>query len=693
MILTERAANVLQTILSNRIITIDQLSSKLGYTKRQISYDLQKINDWLESNRIPPIQNRKELGLTVPEGVRNQVFNIVSKIDLYHYIASPSDRQKIMYLQLFMKRGYLSVNHLTDQINMSRNTVLSYIQLLKEELENRGISLVYNRQDGYGLIGEEFTIRSLAFEYLSYVLKLPNGWQLLENIYRNQEGKDQFLTAYQLLFHKMTEMEQQLHISFVEEQLKELTIFFLFLKLRILAGFQCPPIKQEMKSIIQASNILNFSKEMLETLAIGDHPDEAAYITMHLLGLNTIYETELFQRKETDELLNVVDQILTEFEKNACILFNNRENILNSLYLHIRPVYYRSLFQISVSNPYVEDIKREYYDLFILVKKSIKPLELYLNKRMADEEVGYITLHFGGYVKREELTYRRKRCFIICPNGIATSNMLKNQLEQLIPEVEVVKVMSPRQFHGDKHGDVDFIIATIPIQTMLPVIIVSPILTSIDKAKILMEVNFLLYNQNTGLPKINEMMHIIKEYATIHDEPTLIKALTNLLTVSSVKELGRVKPVLNQLLTKEMITITDNVSDWKAAIRIAAAPLLEQKKIEATYIEAMIANVEKIGPYIVLTPKVAIPHARPEDGVKELSMSLLKIDHPVSFAADDPEKDVQLIFIIAAIDNDLHLKALSQLSNMLEEDMTVDQLIQAKTVEEIQQFVNHYSKK
>lgn len=39
----------------------------------------------------------------------------------------------------------------------------------------------------------------------------------------------------------------------------------------------------------------------------------------------------------------------------------------------------------------------------------------------------------------------------------------------------------------------------------------------------------------------------------------------------------------------------------------------------------MIQKVESFGPFIHICPDVALPHARPEDGVNQLGMSLLKI--------------------------------------------------------------------
>ncbi|GAL17715.1 PTS systemIIA component [Vibrio maritimus] len=59
-----------------------------------------------------------------------------------------------------------------------------------------------------------------------------------------------------------------------------------------------------------------------------------------------------------------------------------------------------------------------------------------------------------------------------------------------------------------------------------------------------------------------------------------------------------------------------------AALDITCSKLLEQGKVEASYLEAIKAKHEEIGAYYVLAPKIAMPHARPEDGVNEAALQV-----------------------------------------------------------------------
>jgi len=133
--------------------------------------------------------------------------------------------------------------------------------------------------------------------------------------------------------------------------------------------------------------------------------------------------------------------------------------------------------------------------------------------------------------------------------------------------------------------------------------------------------------------------------------------------------------LLTELLKLDTIQTTNEVANWQDAIHIASLPLLQQNKIEKRYIQAMIESIEQHGPYVVLTPKVAIPHARPSDGVNELSMSLLHLQKPVFFG---PDKPVYLVIVLAASDNTTHLQALVELTQVLQEPSHIDNIIRCK---------------
>ena len=189
--------------------------------------------------------------------------------------------------------------------------------------------------------------------------------------------------------------------------------------------------------------------------------------------------------------------------------------------------------------------------------------------------------------------------------------------------------------------------------------------------------------------QLDDVLQVVKKHATVTNERQLRQDLRALLyadTTQTVHQGGQ--PVLNELITRENIQVLDKVEDWQAAIRLAAKPLEANESIVTSYIDTMIDNVEEHGPYIVLMPDVAIPHARPEDGVRKLGMSVLKVGDPVVFPEN---KSVRLFFVLAAIDQTTHLKALAQLTELLGNEADLATLLSAQTSDDMLPVINKYS--
>jgi ascorbate PTS system EIIA or EIIAB component len=122
------------------------------------------------------------------------------------------------------------------------------------------------------------------------------------------------------------------------------------------------------------------------------------------------------------------------------------------------------------------------------------------------------------------------------------------------------------------------------------------------------------------------------------------------------------------------------------AIRAAGDLLVAGGAAEETYTEAMVSSYHKNGPYFVLAPQIALPHARPEDGVKEASVSFVKLKKPIVFGnkANDP---VQLVFALGASSSDEHLQILQKLMVMLSDISNVEKLKQISSYEQIQEIL------
>ncbi|MTI94711.1 MAG: PTS sugar transporter subunit IIA [Firmicutes bacterium] len=135
---------------------------------------------------------------------------------------------------------------------------------------------------------------------------------------------------------------------------------------------------------------------------------------------------------------------------------------------------------------------------------------------------------------------------------------------------------------------------------------------------------------------------------------------------------------LKDLILPEYISLSVEARDWRQAIEISCAPLLG-KAISENYVKAIIKNFEELGPYMVIGPGIAMPHARPEEGVLQTAMSLTVLKTPVAFGhkANDP---VRLLITLCALDSEMHLQAVAELMGVLENKQRVNALMSAQSV-------------
>jgi len=111
-----------------------------------------------------------------------------------------------------------------------------------------------------------------------------------------------------------------------------------------------------------------------------------------------------------------------------------------------------------------------------------------------------------------------------------------------------------------------------------------------------------------------------------------------------------------------------DVPGWQEAIRAACTPLVTAGVVEPGYVDACVDLIRRHGPYTVLAPGIALPHARPEDGVHRVGVSVVVLSFPVEFG--HPENDpVDIVIAFGSPDSDQHIDLLAALAGGLAEGL------------------------
>ncbi len=140
-------------------------------------------------------------------------------------------------------------------------------------------------------------------------------------------------------------------------------------------------------------------------------------------------------------------------------------------------------------------------------------------------------------------------------------------------------------------------------------------------------------------------------------------------------------------LTADNIQIVDSISDWKQAITLSSQPLLAKKAIAEDYIQAIFNSHHELGPYYVLAPGLAMPHARPEQGALKNGLSLLHIKQGVSFDAEENDP-IYVVIMLCALSGDEHINMITALADIFSDDERLSALLKASSMETFQAVIN-----
>lgn len=124
----------------------------------------------------------------------------------------------------------------------------------------------------------------------------------------------------------------------------------------------------------------------------------------------------------------------------------------------------------------------------------------------------------------------------------------------------------------------------------------------------------------------------------------------------------------------------EHEKSWEQSIRKASEPLLNYLIIEPSYVDDMIDNVNRFGPYIVILPNIAFAHAEPKGNVYKNRVAVLLIEEGVIFnSSHDP---VKMVLVIAAKTKEDHIMLFSKLSKIFMDANKVEKLLKARSYKE-----------
>lgn len=686
MILSDRDKKILDELTSNPSITSMTLEKKYSLTRRQLGYSIDKINDWLMTNKLPVIERTRQGHFVIDQAVFAKLFGnhegAATAADTT--ILTEEQRVQLIIMILLSSEEELSLNHFTFELNVSKNTILSDLKEAQGYLDDYDLTIRYSRKHGYLIEGKEFQVRKLLMNITSLVLQMSNGEQRLRKLSGIPNEQINEFTK------RVEKVENKLNLKFTDEKMRTMPFILILIKRRIEKGHIINSFSIEYEKLSDTKEY-KATEEILYDMK--DIPvSERLFITLHLLTTN-VFSSEIITDETVPNLVPAIDNMLRHFEKSACIYFQDREHLLDKLLQHIKPAYYRIKYQLTDTFLFQGSLSKEFKELHHLVKRSIGPLKELIGTDIPENEIAFITMLIGGWMKRQgESIDKKVKAIVVCPQGVSVSRLMFNELKELFPEFVFLDFLSVREFLNYAL-DYDIVFSPIFLETEKKLFVTKAFLGREEKYLLRKQVMLGVHGYIPNVINVNHILETIANHATIHNEKALIEDLEKYFNrdedAAVVKQNVDGNDInLDELIVPENITLIDSVDSWEDAIRISAKPLIESGKIQPEYADAMIRYCEKDS-YIVIGPNIAIPHAAPEDGANEVGMSMLRVKDGVRYTND---YNINLIITISAVDKQQHIHALMQLMNLSGSEKERNKVINADSIEEIYEVIQVYSK-
>jgi PTS system galactitol-specific IIA component len=121
-----------------------------------------------------------------------------------------------------------------------------------------------------------------------------------------------------------------------------------------------------------------------------------------------------------------------------------------------------------------------------------------------------------------------------------------------------------------------------------------------------------------------------------------------------------------------------SASDWIQALEIAVRPLIDEGAAQPAYLQGIIDNTRSWGPYYLLAPGIALPHARPEQGANRNQVCITTLTAPVAFGHEECDP-VWLLLCASATDADAHIRTIQQISLLIDDTQRLTAMRHARS--------------
>lgn len=682
MTLSNRGSSILKILsMSEGKGNIKSLAKSLELAERTIRYELEKIDDYLLSRNMKPLE--KTFGGNIffeeYENFTQQAENLPSE----SMMDTHERRNYIFFKALFKEK--INLTKLCEELDISRTTIKNDVKYLREELSKNNISLrAY--QEGLILEGTENDIRR---EQLKFLKRYSNSMFYDTSQIRTKTEKiiEEYMKSvdFKVIKFFIDNVQKKMNKVISDEAYNIIAVYLIITVLRIKKEKFLEEIgNQNFLADTEEFRCISSFKDILEKeFQIEFCHNEILQITDYFLGSHT-YNFEQSYYKNWIEIEILVKKFIAAFNKNIHTDLSKDKILFKEIINHIKPTLYRIKNRIKLENSIYAEVLNSYPNIFYLTKKAIKDIENYLGVEFSDDETAFLAIYFKGAIDRNKFKEKDlKRVLVVCAHGYGTSKLLVQQLNEIYT-INVVQTIPRYMLEKTLEEErVDLIISTINIENKIdiPVVKVNSVLTQEDIAVL---DKYELSRQKKRF-FLSEILNIIERNCVIENKEELIEDLNGYFENKLVDDTEQNDLRLSDILTEENILLNQSAETWEEAVIKGGEILLHNGYVSKKYVDSLAENIKKYGSYVVISEGIALPHSKTDNAVLKTGMSLVTLKEPVIFPGD---KKVSIILSFSSFDMNEHFTALSDLNELIFGHEFFENIMKAGYPKDVIRYIN-----
>lgn len=649
MILNEREIKILEKFYNKSELSIYELAKEFNVSERMIRYNIDRINDVLSFIRISPIKKSSKGTIILNiEGKENKILEIIKKLE-------PLDKNKkitiIQWLILFSKEK-ITITYLTKYFDLSRGTIINYLNELKKRLKVKGIKIendngIYLKGDRENLENYRFNI---LFDDIKYIYKEDDNEisvKLNEIIFQNID-KNTFKSIKQFI----DEIISDFKLSVNDINYRILFTRFLIIFIEKSKSTKEYVIKEsDKKYVLNKLRLLNLTSKVTEQM-LEQIIDLVAWIK----------QSDNYQEKDVNigvVVKNIISQVEAKINKNI-----TKDKLLFEFLLqHVNALINR------IDNGYMLDVQTldESYKkkdaFFYIIKDSMGLLNNVLNKKIDDDEIHLLKIHFLASIERiNRLELKPVEVAVITSFGSGSNKILVDNIQNRF-YIKVSYVGSIYNFNKalKNNLNIKYILTTVKLDEKeyedKIIVNISPVITEKERQTLLK----LGFKSNINKILLSNIVDIVRRSSEKLDYEKFISELLNNFGDKIVNDIEILDEYEN-ILKEENIIFNYDAKDIYDALEKGCS-LLEGEFTDKSYTKDILSIYEKNNSHIIRYNGLILPHTKNNNNVHKTGVSIISLKEPVNIKETGEMIDTVVSFSIK--DEKKSLDIISNLINMV----------------------------